>query len=87
MTAIEKKIQKFYKKPVPNDITYAEMKAVAEYYGCIVENSRRSKHSFHVIYPSLGVSIPIPVHGKTVKEAYIRELKKLFEKIKEEGQL
>lgn len=83
MTTIDKRIEKFYKKPIPNDITYSEMRAVAEYYGCIVENSGRSKHSLHVIYPPLGISIPIPVHGKTVKEAYIKELKKLFEKIKE----
>ena len=41
-----------------------------------------------VIYPEKGVVIPIPKHGKTVGEAYIKQLKNLFDIIdfKEEEQ-
>ena len=37
-----------------------------------------------IIYKEFGSVIPIPRHGKTVEEAYIKELKKLFARIKEE---
>lgn len=85
MSKIEKAIDKFYRKPIPNDITYDEMKRVAEYFGCIVD-SKGGRHPFRVVYPKYGTVIPIPVHGKNVKEVYIKELKKLFERIKEEGE-
>ncbi len=83
MSRIEKAIEKFYKKPVPNDITYDEMKRVAEHFGCIVDK-KGGKHPYRVICPMNGTIIPIPVHGKTVKEAYISQLKKLFDCMKEE---
>lgn len=83
MSRIDKAVEKFYKKPVPNDITYDEMKRVAEYFGCIVD-TKGGKHPYRVVYPGNGTVIPIPVHGKTVKEAYISQLKKLFDYIKEE---
>ena len=37
-----------------------------------------------VIHLETGTIIPIPTHGKTVKEVYVKELKKLFDTIKGE---
>lgn len=79
MTIIQKRLQKFYRKPVPNDITFDDVKAISEYYGCIVVSG--GNHSKKIIHPQTGTVIPIPMHGKTIKEAYIKELKKLFEQI------
>jgi hypothetical protein len=79
----EKAVEKFFRKPVPNDITYDEMERVAKHFGCIVDK-KGGKHPYRVVYPKNGTVIPIPVHGKTVKEAYISQLKTLFECIKEE---
>ncbi len=36
-----------------------------------------------VVHPPSGTVIPIPRHGKAVKEAYIKQLKNLFDQIKE----
>ena len=83
MSAIEKDISKFYKKPIPNDITFAEMERVARHFGCIVQKSK-GKHPYKVLYPEYGKVIPIPVHGKTVQEAYIKQLKDLFDRIRED---
>ncbi|WP_415928892.1 type II toxin-antitoxin system HicA family toxin [Zhenpiania hominis] len=83
MSKVEKDIKKFYKKPVPNDITYEEMERVAKSFGCIVDK-KGGKHPLRVVHKKSGRIIPIPVHGKTVKEAYIKQLKDLFDMIKEE---
>ncbi len=81
MSKIEKAIQKFYKKPIPNDITFAEMERVAKHFGCIV-NNKGGRHSYRVVHLESGTVIPIPVHGSTVEEAYIKQLKGLFDMIK-----
>ena len=33
MSTIEKRIKKFYKKPIPNDITFEDVEALASYFG------------------------------------------------------
>ena len=38
-----------------------------------------------VVHRASGTVIPIPRHGKAVKEAYIKQLKTLFDSIKEEN--
>ena len=83
MSRIEKTIKKFYRKPIPNDITYEEMERVAKHFGCIVE-SKGGRHPLKVIHIPSGTIIPIPTHGSTIKEAYIKQLKDLFDIIKEE---
>lgn len=83
MSAIEKRIKKFYRKPIPNDITFEDVKVVAEYYGCIVKTG--GNHSQKIVHIPSGTVIPIPMHGKTVKEAYIKELKELFDSISKEA--
>lgn len=84
MSTIEKRIAKFYRKPIPNDITFEDVEVLASYFGCqIITGGNHSKKVVHI--PS-GTVIPIPIHGKTIKEAYIKELKKLFDTIKEDYQ-
>lgn len=81
MSTIEKKLEKFYRKPIPNDITFEEMETLARYFGCtIVGGSNHLK----VVHPPSGTVIPVPRHGKTIGEAYVKQLKILFDSIKEE---
>ena len=82
MSTIEKRIKKFYSKPIPNDITFEDIEALATYYGCQIRTG--GNHSKKVVHVPSGTVIPIPIHGKTIKEAYIKELKKLFDSIKGE---
>lgn len=83
MSKAEKLVAKFYKKPVPNDITYDEVERIARYFGCIVD-SKGGKHPLRVVHKETGTIIPIPVHGKTIGEGYIRQLKELFDTIRED---
>lgn len=83
MSQIQKLIAKFNRVPAPNDITYEEMEAVVRHYGCQIEKSA-GRHSYHVIFPTLRLSVPIPVHGKCVKRAYIYQLKELIARAEEE---
>ena len=81
MSSIEKRIAKFYATPVPNNITFADVEALANYYGCIIKTG--GNHSKRVVHKESGTVIPIPMHGKYIGEAYVTELKELFDNIKE----
>lgn len=81
MGTIDKRLRKFYKKPIPNDITFDEVKAISEHFGCIVIGGG---NHMKVVHRASGTVIPIPRHGKTVKEAYIKQLKNLFDSIQED---
>ena len=83
MSTIEKRIQKFYRTPVPNDITFEDVEALAAYYGCLIRTG--GNHSKKVVHIASGTVIPLPIHGKYIKEAYVRELKKLFDQIREDS--
>ena len=82
MSTIETKIQKFYRKPIPNDITFNEVETIARHFGCKVSSG--GKHS-KIVHSKSGTVIPVPKHGKHVKEAYVKQLKQLFDTIKEES--
>lgn len=82
MSTIQKKIDKFYSKPIPKDITFPEVESIAKYYGCDVKAG--GKHGKTIVHVPSGTVIPIPYHGKTIDEAYIKELKDLFDRIKED---
>ena len=84
MSQIDKLIAKFREKPTRNDITYAEVRRIATHYGCDVKSG--GKHPIIVVSKKPVKIIPIPGHGKFVKEAYITELKKLFEEIEAASQ-
>ena len=79
MSTMEKLLQRFYRKPVPNDMTFDEIERLAKHYGCQVFAGGR--HSKKVVDVKSGTVIPIPMHGKHVGEAYISELKALFAEI------
>ena len=81
MATIDKLIEKFYRKPIPNDITYKDVEKLAIHFGCIITHGGR--HGTKVVCPRLGILIPIPRHGNIVKEGYVKQLKKLFDKIEE----
>jgi len=84
LSKIEKLRDKFYKKPIPNDITFDDVVTLAESYGCIIKSG--GNHT-KVVYDNkeLGLYrvIPVPKHGKTIGEVYVKELKELFDAIEE----
>ena len=52
---------------------------MANAFGCRIVSG--GKHSKKVVDIPSGTVIPIPMHGKYVQEAYIKELKDLFAEI------
>ena len=79
MSTLEKLKQKFYEKPIPNDISFDEIERLAKHYGCGVVSG--GKHSKKIVDVPSGTVIPIPMHGKYVQEAYRKELKDLFSEV------
>lgn len=82
MTSLKNLEAKFYRKPIPNDITYAELKRIVENHHCRWV-SNKGNHPFVVRYDPLSKKIPIPKHGKYVKEAYIAQVKELLMLVEE----
>ena len=82
MSSFEKLKAKFNRKPIPNDMTFDEIATLASHYGCIVVAG--GKHSKKIVHRESGTVIPIPMHGNTVGEVYIKELKKLFDSLENE---
>lgn len=80
MSTIEKLRDKFYEKPVRNDLTFDEVCRLAKSYGCQVDTNG-GRHGVRIIYAPLKRLIPIPRHGNTVQEAYIKQLRDLFDEI------
>lgn len=78
MSKIQKLIEKFYERPLRNDLTFNEIQKISEYYGCKVISGENHMKVAHI--PS-GTIIPIPRHGNCVKEAYIKQLCDLFDSI------
>ena len=83
MSTLDKLKAKFNEKPIPNDISFDEVERLANAYGCRVISGGR--HSKKVVDVPSGTVIPIPMHGKYVQEAYIKELKDLFAEIEARG--
>ena len=79
MSTLEKLKEKFNEKPIPNNISFDEVERLAKSYGCSV--AAGGKHSKKIVDVTSGTVIPIPMHGKYVQEAYIKELKDLFAEI------
>jgi len=82
MSKIENRIKKFYRKPIPRDITIRDVEVLAVYFGCVIRAG--GKHGVKVVHVPSGCVIPIPIHGKHIKEAYVKMLKILFDKVREE---
>ena len=83
MSTLDKLKAKFNEKPIPNDISFDEVERLANAYGCRVISG--GKHSKKIVDVPSGTVIPIPMHGKYVQEAYIKELKDLFAEIEDRG--
>lgn len=81
MSTIEKALDRLYRKPIPNDIRVSEVVRIAEWYGCEIRSG--GNHQMKIVHKPTGTVIPIPQHSDTVKEAYIKELKALIDRIKE----
>ena len=79
LSTLEKLKAKFNEKPIPNNITFDEVERLANAFGCRVVSG--GKHSKKVVDVPSGTVIPIPMHGKYVQEAYIKEMKDLFTEI------
>ncbi|MCR4787631.1 MAG: hypothetical protein K5888_03500 [Lachnospiraceae bacterium] len=79
MSKIEKLIKKFFEKPVRNDMTMDEIIKLSRYYGCEIVTG--GNHQIKIVHRATGTIIPMPQHGKNVKEAYVVELRQLFDVI------
>ena len=82
MSSFEKRYMWFCRKPIPNDITFEDIEVIAKHFGCMVVTG--GNHSKKIVHKPSGTVIPIPMHGKYVGEAYIKQLKKLFDRIEED---
>jgi 23S rRNA-/tRNA-specific pseudouridylate synthase len=76
MSKRDKLREKFFEKPVRNDITVNEVIRLSKAYGCVILTG--GNHQIRICHQATGTIIPIPHHGDTVKEAYIAELKTLI---------
>ena len=83
MSTIEKLKKKLYEKPIRNDMTLNEIIRLAKAYGCEILTG--GNHQIHIVHRESGRVIPLPRHGNIVKEAYILELRELFEEIETKG--
>ena len=83
VSTIGKLRKKFYEKPVRNDMTIDEIIRLAEAYGCEIRTG--GNHQIRIVHKPTGRVIPLPRHGKLVKEAYIMELRELFDEIEIKG--
>ena len=79
MSTLEKLKEKFNEKPIPNNMSFDDLERLAKSYGSGV--AAGGKHSKKIVDVTSGTVIPIPMHGKYVQEAYIKELKDLFAEI------
>lgn len=59
-----------------------DVRVLASYFGCEIVTG--GNHSQKVVHKSSGTVIPIPMHGNCIGEAYVKELKNLFDQIKGE---
>ena len=83
MSQLDKLLAKLYKKPIPNDIRVDEVETIVKAFGCIVVSGGR--HQMKIVHKPTGTVIPIPSHGDTVAEAYIKEIKVMLDKIRGEN--
>ncbi len=83
MSKIEKLKKKLYEKPVRNDMTTDEVIRLAKAYGCRILTG--GNHQIRIVHKPTGRVIPLPQHGKNVKEAYIIEIKEMIEEIESSG--
>ena len=79
MSTDEKLLEKILEKPTRNDITIDELISVAPLMG--FEVCGGGKHPIKLYHINSGRVIPIPVHGKCVKSAYICQVVRTYEEL------
>lgn len=79
MSRIEKMFSKITRSP--NNTSWHDLKTLAEYYGCEVEDGAKHKKVYH---PSLDRPQTVSVHNNRVKTIYVKEIIKLIKDILEE---
>ena len=82
MSTLQKAIDKFFRIPIPNDITYDEFFLIAKHFG-FERVTGNGGHGVAIRHTQTHKKIPIPIHGNTVKEAYIKQLKDAVAEIDE----
>ena len=76
---IQKLIDKFYKQPIPNNITFHEVQTLFEHFGCkVIGGGNHMK----VVCVEFSKVIAVPRHGNCVQEVYIKQLKMLLDDLK-----
>ena len=80
MSKEDKTLEKIYKNPIANDITFNEAVNIMIHYGCILENGGKHPKIVHV---GTGTVIPLPHHGKCIGEVYVKQLRLLLDEIRE----
>ena len=82
MSQLDKLLDKLYKKPIPNNMRIEEIKKIVEHFGC--KTTSGGKHQIKIVHAPTGTVIPIPSHGDTIAEAYIKQIKVLLDRIRGE---
>lgn len=80
MSQFDKAWEKFVRIPIPKDITFEELTFIVNHFGFEIQND--GKH-VKVRHRQANIRIPIPIHGKTVGPAYIKQVKEAISSIKE----
>lgn len=83
MSALEKRLEKFMKRPPPKDITLDEVAYIAVKLG--FEISSGGKHPLRITHPDTQVVFPVPEKNGLVKSFYITKLQEWFNEMKLEG--
>lgn len=77
MSTIEKLKKKFYGSPTPNDLTTDDIKRLADHYNCKYRTGGNHQIAFYS--EITGMVVPLPQHGKGIKQEYIKQLRVLFD--------
>lgn len=85
MSKKEKLLRKFFAERPPVDITWPELVAVAEIYGCIAIRKSRHRAIAHLSDPTWVYPVPVHSDGEPIKRVYIVELRELFRSLDSEG--
>ncbi len=76
MSSIDKLRKRLYSSPTPKDLTLDEILRLAKYYNCYVRTG--GNHQKTIVSKATGMIVPLPQHDKEVKQAYVRQLRELF---------
>lgn len=79
VSKIDKLREKFFRKPIPNDITFNELIKLSKSYGLEVVSG--GNHPIKIVHKKSGTVIPIPRHGNCVDEAYIKQVRDLLDEL------